>query len=377
MKSIAINLKPTLIVCTNNSELEKSTADLIESTGFSSLFISNYSELLSDIEKKNASTVIIEIVVETEANFQFIREVKSKFPHIDIIVIYSFSDKDEKLKNFRINMLEVGVTDCIHYPDEINFLKIRINNSYDRQFALLKLNTNIDFWNSINKSIKSIISDLNSNTFYKKIVKQAISLTKSDLGSILILNDGEINYTYSYDGKDWFENDKPDIEFSEKIYNLQIDDNFFIFDEEELKIQSKFPFTFRDTKISSYMNFPIFSKNKSLIGILETYKVNSKYDDSVHPLMVKIVLETVPFEKNKPDIEVPEAVNKKSKTVGINKDDNYLSVVDKAPITIFIVQNDIINFVNKTACDLLGYSKKDLLNTNFTDICSNKLTNTL
>ncbi|MGI9533851.1 MAG: PAS domain S-box protein [Thermodesulfobacteriota bacterium] len=377
MKSIAIDAKPTLIVCAKNSELENSTVKLIESTGFTSVFISNYIDLLADIEKKNAHTLIIEFADYIEENFEFIIEIKSIYPHIDIIVIYSFSVEDEKLKNFRIKILKLGVTDCIHFPSEINFLEIRIKNSFNRQSSILELNTNIYFWNSINKSLKSIISDLNSSAFYKKVVKQAIRLTKSDFGSILMLKDGKINYVYSYDGNDWNENSDPEIEFSENIYNLQLDDNFIIFDEEELKIQSKFPFTFRESKISAYMNFPIYSKNKKLIGILETYKASSKYDDSTRPLMVKIILETLPFEKNKPGDEIPKADKQKNKELKIIHDDNYLSVVDNAPITIFIVLNDIISFVNKTACDLLGYTKKDLLNTNFANICSNKMINNL
>jgi len=377
MKNIALKTKPTLIVCAINSELEDFTVNLIDSTGFSSVFISNYTELIADIEKKNAHTVIIEFVDENVGNFQFIREIKSKFPQIDIIVIYSFKDDYEKLKIFRINVLELGVTDCIHYPSEINFLEIRLKNSYNRQSAILELNTNVDFWNTVNKSIKSIISDLNSNTFNKKIVKQVMKVTKSDYGSILLLKDGKINYSYSWDGKEWLENTSPEIEFSEKIYNLQLDEYFILLNDKDLKIQSNFPYTFKGTNIRSYLNFPIYDKNKNLIGILESYKVNSEYDENIHPLMVKIILDTLPFDINILDKVNAEEIKQTQIPAEAKHDDLYLNVVDRSPVSMFIVQNDTVVFVNKKACDLLGYNKKDLISKKFSNICTNKLTNNL
>ena len=271
-------------------------------------------------------------------------------------------------------MLELGVTDCLSYPGDLNLLEIRLNSSYNKQLVMLELNLNVDFWNSVNKSIKSIISDINGSDFYKKVVKQVMKLTKSDYGSILLVDKGKINYTYSWDGENWLEDTKPDVEFSENIYKLQLDDFYIYLDEEELKIQSNFPYTFREARTKSYLNFPIHSKDGSLIGLLEMYKAETKYDTSIHPIMANVVLQTLPFDTKIKQTETPGNV-KQGDNGEIHSDDTFLSIVDKAPISIFIVQNDVIGFVNNTACELLGYGKRDLIGKEFSGICSNKLTN--
>jgi len=368
MKNIFLNQKPSLIICVNDSKLQDTIINLTDSSNFSSVFLSSYSKLLGDIQSKNFMSVIIEFTDNKSDNLYFLNQLKNKFPHIDIIVIYSFNDTAGNSKEFRFKVLESGATDCIKYPEEIKFLDIRLNNSYTRQLSLLELNTNLEFWNTTNKAIKSIIKDLYGSTFFKRLLKQAINITKSDFGSLVMFENNKPAYSLSWNGNDWTEKDNPDIEFSTKIYDLQLNDYCIYMEDDELLNQSNLPFVFKQFTLRSYLNFPIYNKKKDLIGFLELYKTSSKFDASLHPALIKIILESLPFDKItwKKD-------EKKQSEVEIRYDDNYLSIVDNIPLPIIIIKNDLVSFVNKAAAETLGYKKRELININFSKLSSSPL----
>lgn len=368
MKNISLNQKPSLIICVNDSNLQDIIINLTDSTNFSSVFLSSYSELLGDIKSKNSLSVIIEFTDNKSDNLYFLNQLINKFPHIDIIAIYSFNDAAGDSKEFRFKVLESGATDCIKYPEEIKFLDIRLNNSYTRQLSLLELNTNLEFWNTANKAIKSIIKDLYGSAFFKRLLKQAINITKSDFGSLVMLENNKPAYSFSWNGNDWSEKENPDIEFSTKIYDLQLNDYCIYMEDDELLNQSNLPFVFRQFTLRSYINFPIYNKKKDLIGFLELYKTSSKFDESLHPALIKIILESLPFDKItwKKD-------EKKQSEVEIRYDDNYLSIVDNTPLPIIIIKNDLVCFVNKATAETLGYKKRELINMNFSKLSPSPL----
>ena len=368
MKNLSLNRRPSLIICVNDSKLQETVLNLTDKTNFSSVYLTTYAELLEDIQTKNPMSVVIEFADDKDDNLYFLKQLKKNFPHIDILVIYSFTDTEINTKDFRLKALQNGATDCIKYPDEIKFLDIRLNNSYAKQFSMLELNTNLDFWSTINKAIKSIIKDLYGKAFYKRLLKQSINITKSDFGSLVMFEDKIPAYTLAWDGNSWLENDLPEFEFSSKLYNLKLSDNFIFIEDDELLNQSNFPFVFRQFSLMSYLNFPIFNKNKEMIGFLELYKTSNKFDASLHTTIIKIVLESLPFEK----ISWKDTQDKQSQ-VEIRYDDNYLSIVDNTPLPILIIKNDIISYVNKATYRILGYEKRDLINVEFAKISPSPL----
>ena len=368
MKNLSLNKKPSLIICVNDSKLQETIINLSDSTNFSSVYLSTYSELLSDIESKNSMSVILEFSDDRDENLYFLNQIKKNFSHIDIFVIYSFSDASINTKEFRLKTLNNGATDCIKFPEEINFLDIRINKSYHRQFSMLELNTNLEFWSTINNAIKSIIKDLYGKKFFKRILKQSINITKSDFGSLVIIEDSVPVYTFSWNGNNWLEDDSPEFEFSAKLYGLNLHDNYIFMEDEELLNQSNMPFVFKKFTLRSYLNFPIYNKSKEIIGFLELYKTSSKFDASLHTTLIKIILESLPFEK----ISWKEP-GRKEKETEVPYDDNYLSIVDTTPLPILIIKNDNISFLNKSASSILGYEKKDLINTEFSQISPSPL----
>ncbi len=368
MKNLSLNRRPSLIICVNDIKLQDTVLNLTDKTNFSSVYLTTYAELLGDIQTKNPMSVVIEFTDDKDDNLYFLKQLKKNFPHIDIVVIYSFTDTELNTKDFRLKALQNGATDCIKYPDEIKFLDIRLNNSYARQFSMLELNTNLDFWSTINKAVKSIIKDLYGKAFYKRLLKQSINITKSDYGSLVMFEDKIPAYSLAWDGNSWLEDDSPEIEFSANLYNLQLSDNFIFLEDDDLLNQSNFPFVFRQFSLMSYLNFPIYNKNKEMIGFLELYKTSNKFDASLHTTLVKIVLESLPFEK----ISWKDNRDKQSQ-VEVRYDDNYLSIVDNTPLPILIIKNDIISYVNKATCGILGYEKRDLINIEFVKISPSPL----
>ena len=356
MRNLSLNRKPSLIVCVNDSKLLDTVINLTDKTNFSSVYISTYADLLGDIQTKNSMSVVIEFTDDKDDNLYFLNQLKKNFPHIEIIVIYSFTDSDIETKDFRLKALKNGATDCINYPDEIKFLDIRLNNSYARQFSMLELNTNLDFWNTINKAIKSIIKDLYGKAFYKRLLKQSVNITKSDFGALVMLEDKIPAYSLAWDGNNWIDDDSPEFEFSAKLYDLQLSDSFILIEDDELQNQTNLPFVFRQFTIMSYLNFPIYNKSKEMIGFLELYKTSNKFDASLHTTLIKIVLESLPFDK----ISWKDAPNKQSQ-VEVRYDDNYLSIVDNTPLPILIIQNDLVSFVNKTTSTKFLVMKKGTL----------------
>jgi len=368
MKNLSLNRKPSLIICVNDSNLQKTVINLTDSTNFSSVYLSTYAELLGDIQSKNSMSVIIEFTDDKDDNLYFLNQIKKNFPHIDIFVIYSFNDSTINTKEFRLKTLNNGATDCIKYPEEVNFLDIRINKSYQRQFSMLELNTNLEFWNTVNSAIKSIIKDLYGKTFFKRLLKQMINITKSDFGSIVMLEDSKPVYTFSWDGNNWLEENSPEFEFSKKLYDLHLHDYCIFMEDDELLNQSNMPFVFRQFTLRSYLNFPIYNKKKDIIGFLELYKTSSKFDASLHTTLIKIILESLPFEK----ISWEETRAKKSEKE-IRYDDNYLSIVDSTPLPILIIQNDRISFVNRAVSSILDYEKSELINMEFSKVSPSPL----
>lgn len=368
MKNLSLNRKPSLIICVNDKNLQETVINLTDSSSFSSVFLSTYKDLITDINLRNSMSVILEFTDDRKDNLYFLKQIKKNFPHIDILVIYRFDDSDINTKEFRLKALENGATDCIKYPEEIQFLDIRINNSYSSQFSMLELNTNLEFWNTINKAVKSIIKDLYGKTFFKRLLKQSINITKGDFGSIVMLDNEKPAYTFSWDGNKWIEDDNPEFEFSTKLYKLKLHDYCVFMEDDELLTQSEMPFVFRQSTLRSYINFPIYNKKKEIIGFLELYKTSSRFDASLHTTLINIILESLPFDK----ISWQETPEKKT-DVEIRYDDNYLSIVDNTPLPIIIIKNDLICFVNKATSTILGYEKKELINVEFSSITPSPL----
>ena len=368
MKNLSLNRRPSLIICVSDSKLQDTIINLTDSTHFSSVYLSTYSELIADIETKNSMSVVIEFANENEDNLYFINQIKKNYPHIDIVVIYSFQDSETNTKEFRLKALQNGATDCIKYPDEINFLDIRLNNSYSRQFSMLELNTNLEFWNTINKAVKSIIKDLYGKAFYKRLLKQSINITKSDFGALVMIEGEKPAYSIAWDGSNWVEEDQPGFEFSRNLFDLQLNDNCIFMEDDEILNQSNLPFVFRQSTLRSYLNFPFYNKNREMIGFMELYKTSSRFDPGLHTTLIKIILETLPFDR----ITWKEPAQK-DQPVEIRYDDNYLAIVDNTPLPIIIIKNDLISFVNKTTANILGYEKRDLINTEFAKISPSPL----
>ncbi len=368
MKILSLNREPSLIICVNNIKLQETVINLVESTNFSSVYLSTYAELLAEIQSKNSMSVIIEFTNSNDDNLYFLNHIKKNFPHIDIIVVYSFNASGTNTKEFRLKTLEHGATDCIKYPDEIKFLEIRINNSYSKQFSILELNTKLEFRNTINKAVNSIIEDLYGKTFFKRLLKQSINITKSDFGSLVILEDKKPAYTFAWDGNDLVEDDTPELEISTELYNLQLKDYYILLEDEELLNHSTLPLIFKQFTLSSYLYFPIYNRNKEIIGFLELYNTSSKFDENLHTTLIKIILESLPFEKiswEETPVEMSEGE--------ISSEESYLSIVDNTPLPIMIVKNDLISFVNKAAYGILGYEKRELINTEFSSISPSPL----
>lgn len=368
MKNLSLNRKPSLIICVSDSKLQDTVINLTDSSSFSSVFLSTYTDLIDDIDSRNSMSVVIEFADSTKENLYFLSQIKKKYPHIDIIVIYSFEDSDINTKDFRLKALENGATDCIKYPEETRFLDVRINNSFSRQFSMLELNTNLEFWNTINKAVKSIIKNLYGKVFFKRLLKQSINITKGDFGSIVMLENEKPVYTFAWDGNNWIEDDNPEFEFSTKLYRLKLHDNCVFLEDEEILNQSEMPFVFRQSTLRSYINFPIYNRKKEIIGFLELYKTSSRFDAGLHTTLINIILESLPFDK----ISWKE-IPRKEADVEIRYDDNYLSIVDNTPLPIFIVKNDLIAFVNKAAAFILGFEKKELINMEFSSISPSPL----
>ncbi len=286
----SLNREPSLIICVNNIKLQETVINLVESTNFSSVYLSTYAELLAEIQSKNSMSVIIEFTNSNDDNLYFLNQIKKNFPHIDIIVVYSFNASGTNTKEFRLKTLEHGATDCIKYPDEIKFLEIRINNSYSKQFSILELNTNLEFRNTINKAVNSIIEDLYGKTFFKRLLKQSVNITKSDFGSLVILEDKKPAYTFVWDGNDLVEDDTPELEISTELYNLELKDYYILLEDEELLNHSTLPLIFKQSTLSSYLYFPIYNRNKEIIGFLELYKNSSKFDVNLYTTIIKIIL---------------------------------------------------------------------------------------
>jgi len=368
MNILSLNREPSLIICVNNIKLQEAVINLVESTNFSSVYLSTYVELLAEIQSKNSMSVIIEFTNNNDDNLYFLNHIKKQFPQIDIMVIYSSNASGTNTKEFRLKTLEHGATDCIRCPEEIKFLEIRINNSYAKQFSKLELNTNLDFWNTINKAVNSIIEDLYGKTFFKRLLKHSVAITKSDFGSLVILEGKNPVYTFVWDGTDLVEDDTPELEISEEIYNLQLEDYYILLEDEELPNHSTLPLIFKQFTIGSYLYFPIYNRNKEIIGFLELYKNSSKFDTNLYTTIIRIILESLPIEKiswEETPVKMPEGE--------ISSEDSYFSIVYNTPLPIMIVKNDLISFVNKAALGILGYEERELVNAEFSSICPSPL----
>jgi len=363
MKNPSINREPSLIICVHNSKLQNTVVKIAESTNFSSVYLSTYTKLLGDIQSRNSMSIIIEFTNNNDDNLYFLNHIKKRFPQIDIFVVYSADTSGTKTRDFRLKTLEHGANDCIKYPEEIKFLEIRIENSYKKQFSQLELNTNLDFWNTISKAVNSIIENLYGKTFFKRLLIESVEITKSDLGSLVILDGKKPSHTFSWNGNNLSVDDKPEIEISEETYNLELQDYFILLEDEQLLNHSNLPLIFNKLTLGSYLYFPIYNTNKDIIGFLELYKSSSNFDTNLFTPIIKIILETLPFE----DIYWEEPTEEVSDGE-FSTEEYYLSIVDNTPLPILIIKDDLILFINKTASRILGYEKRKLINTDFSSI---------
>ena len=55
MNILSLNREPSLIICVNNTKLQETVINLVESTNFSSVYLSTYAELLDDLQSKNST----------------------------------------------------------------------------------------------------------------------------------------------------------------------------------------------------------------------------------------------------------------------------------------------------------------------------------
>ena len=375
MKGIIVDPKPSLIVSAHNEELSDFIVDLLETTQFSAIYISNPENLVSDIEQKQPTTAVVEFSDYSNENLSLIKNIISFYPSIDIICMYKLRRATEKSKEYRVKVMNYGALDFILYPEETGYLEIQLSNSYFRQKAILENQINLDLENSLNSAAKEILSAMDVKNLYSKTVLECFNLTKSNFCTIFTTDNNQAKYSLSWDGKERKENSEHNIKLDKNILNSWKKNKTLILDNKQINSSSLFPISFKIANISSYMNIPLFSQDNKLFGVIELCKTLGEYDQNYHSEIVNLIGEytkTSYLKLNLNNANEVEEVKEKSNKNKSFYSEKIFKLIKNLRLILFIVKNNKIIYTNKWTQDKLGILDDEVKDLHILNLISKK-----
>ncbi len=195
--------KPRKKILIINAEIQTNRLlnQIIESMGFTVLVSESIDNAQQYFSMNIPALVIINEIIATQNNFNWIKSIRQKYPLLPII-LYTINEKHQTLKQ----ALRLGINDYLSSPltreDIQNSIQANLSQSqnlrnyvlFESRRATQQLQARVNDLETLTDLARMVTSSLDVDVVLRMIVESAVELTGAEEGSLLLIdeNTGEL-----------------------------------------------------------------------------------------------------------------------------------------------------------------------------------------